>query len=229
MALVAVAFGVHSSLDWTWFVPAVAITGLFCAGWVAGRGAIGGGDSSARVPTLEAVRPAVPRGPSLYGRLGIALGILAAAVLGAIAVTQPWRAQEKGYEALRLVANGDYAQAREAAERARDLNPLSVEPYFDLAAVADASGHRRTAVRSLERAVQVEPASADAWRRLGEYYLAELSQPERALPILRGALFLDPLSAETRGQLVAALRASAIQQAEALMESRRGGRRSPPP
>ena len=38
LALVAVVFGVHSALDWTWFVPAVAVTGLFAAGWVAGRG-----------------------------------------------------------------------------------------------------------------------------------------------------------------------------------------------
>jgi hypothetical protein len=39
LALVAVAvvFGVHSTVDWTWFVPANAVCGLLAAGWVIGR------------------------------------------------------------------------------------------------------------------------------------------------------------------------------------------------
>src|SRR2546430_11293565 len=49
--------------SWTWFVPAVAITGLFCAGWVAGRGpAIELSPSSSPVPRLEMVRPSFGRG-----------------------------------------------------------------------------------------------------------------------------------------------------------------------
>ena len=31
-------FGVHSFVDWTWYVPGVACAALLCAGWVAGRG-----------------------------------------------------------------------------------------------------------------------------------------------------------------------------------------------
>jgi cytochrome c-type biogenesis protein CcmH/NrfG len=34
---VALVFGVHSAVDWTWFVPANAVTGLLAAGWVAAR------------------------------------------------------------------------------------------------------------------------------------------------------------------------------------------------
>ena len=36
MASVVVVFGVHSLIDWTWFVPANACVALLCAGWVAG-------------------------------------------------------------------------------------------------------------------------------------------------------------------------------------------------
>jgi tetratricopeptide (TPR) repeat protein len=210
LALVAVVFGVHSALDWTWFVPAVAMTGLFCAGWVAGRGAIGVGDSLARVQPLEAVNPALPRRPRLYGRLALAVPVLALAVASSLAVSAPWRSREKGDRSLELVAGGDYAGARADAGRAKDLDPLSPEPYFDLAAVEDAEGNKRAALLMLERAVQVEPANAEAWTRLGDYLLNSLSNPRQAIPVLRGALYLDPLSDTARGAFIVALRAEAL-------------------
>ena len=40
VAVVAV-FGVHSTIDWTWFVPGNAAVALLAAGWVAGRGPLG--------------------------------------------------------------------------------------------------------------------------------------------------------------------------------------------
>ena len=38
MVAVVVVFVVHSAIDWTWFVPADAVSRCCCAGWVAGRG-----------------------------------------------------------------------------------------------------------------------------------------------------------------------------------------------
>ena len=38
MCAVVVVFGVHSLIDWTWFVPGNVVPALLCAGWVAGRG-----------------------------------------------------------------------------------------------------------------------------------------------------------------------------------------------
>src|SRR5258707_13950988 len=38
MLTVVVVFGVHSFVDWTWFVPGDALVALLCAGWLAGRG-----------------------------------------------------------------------------------------------------------------------------------------------------------------------------------------------
>ncbi|MGN6189386.1 MAG: O-antigen ligase family protein, partial [Conexibacter sp.] len=52
LATTAVAFGVHSTVDWTWFVPGTAVTGLLCAAWVAGRGPL----------EQRAAAPALPRG-----------------------------------------------------------------------------------------------------------------------------------------------------------------------
>jgi cytochrome c-type biogenesis protein CcmH/NrfG len=215
LALVALAFGVHSTLDWTWFVPAVAICGLFCAGWVAGRGPVEATTSSARGDGREAGTPRLPARPLLYRRLALVVPLVALGALAAFAIAQPWRAQEQGDDALRLVAGGDYAAARDAAERAHDINPLSIEPYFELAAIEDARGNERGAISALERAVQVEPSNPDAWRRLGDYLLLSLSEPKRALPVLRGALFLDPLSPGARSSFVIALRATSIERAAA--------------
>jgi hypothetical protein len=38
MLSVVVVFGIHSLVDWTWYVPGDACVALLCAGWLAGRG-----------------------------------------------------------------------------------------------------------------------------------------------------------------------------------------------
>jgi Flp pilus assembly protein TadD len=239
LAAMIVVFGVHSALDWTWFVPAVAMTTLFCAGWIAGRGplAVAGervssGGAEVGVPPLEAVRPTVPRGAELKRRAPAAVALLAVAAVSAIAIAQPWRAEQKGEDALRLAGAGDIAGARQAAEKAKDLNPLSVEPYFELATVEEAAGRESVATTLLERAVQLQPASPEAWQRLGDHYLSTLGDPDRALPSLRAALYLDPVSATGRASFVAALRASQLLRADAARRAstkkkKRAARKSP--
>jgi tetratricopeptide (TPR) repeat protein len=220
LALVAIVFGVHSALDWTWFVPAVAMTALFCAGWVAGRGPVSAtapgaaAGSPAGAPPLEAVHPSAPSRHDVKRRAPVAAALIAVAAVGALAISQPWRAEQKGDDALSLANAGNYEAAREAGEKAKDLNPLSVQPYFELAVVEDAAGNEQSATSLLEHAVRLQPASAEAWQRLGDYYLFSLDQPDRALPFLRGALFLDPISTATRSSFVAALRASELARAE---------------
>lgn len=78
LALTAVAFGVHSAVDWTWFIPGVAVTGLICAGWVAGRGPLGDPPPPGRLPRPLTASPAAsrscsrssPPGSSAPGRSG---------------------------------------------------------------------------------------------------------------------------------------------------------------
>jgi O-antigen ligase/Flp pilus assembly protein TadD len=38
MLCLVATFGVHSFVDWTWYVPGLACVALLCAGWLAGRG-----------------------------------------------------------------------------------------------------------------------------------------------------------------------------------------------
>ena len=51
MLCLVVVFGVHSLIDWTWYVPGVACVALMCAGWLAGRGPL-----AAIPPLLSAPR-----------------------------------------------------------------------------------------------------------------------------------------------------------------------------
>jgi len=237
LALVAVVFGVHSFLDWTWFVPAVAVTGLFCAGWVAGRGPLAAGGaprSPAAAPPLVSVRPVLPRGRALQVALAGAAAVIVFAVLASVAVSEPWRSEKKGDDAIALAAQGNFAGARSAARSAESLDPLSVDPYFDRAAVEDAAGDKATASKALERAVQVQPASPEAWQRLGEYYLNDLQEPAQAIPVLRAAIYLDPFNQQSRNDYVVAIRALQVQsltvqrrKARASSKRRKSGK--PPP
>ncbi|MDQ6811459.1 MAG: O-antigen ligase family protein, partial [Actinomycetota bacterium] len=132
LALVAVVFGVHSGLDWTWFVPAVAVTSLFLAGWVAGRGPLfAGAESSAGSPVapLSRVRPGLPSGRPLRIALLPAVAVIAFAVLTSVAVSEPWRSQQKGNDSIALASKGNFDAARAAATSAKNLNPLSADPY----------------------------------------------------------------------------------------------------
>jgi tetratricopeptide (TPR) repeat protein len=228
LVAVVIVFGVHSTLDWTWFVPAVAMTALFSAGWIAGRGPLGAVDvadaAAAAPPSGTPPSTAAPKRRQLQGRALAAGLVLTVALLSALAMAQPWRAQQQGEDALSFAQAGDFAGARAAAEKAKDLNPLSADPYFESAAVEDAAGNDSAAVAELERAVQVEPANPEAWRRLGDYYLAPLSKPDDALPVLRGALFLDPMSEEARSSYLAALRAQQVLRADNALIARRARR-----
>ncbi|HEY2283339.1 MAG TPA: O-antigen ligase family protein [Solirubrobacteraceae bacterium] len=52
MLCLVVVFGVHSLVDWTWYVPGDAFAALLCAGWLAGRGPLGAYRDDA-APTRE--------------------------------------------------------------------------------------------------------------------------------------------------------------------------------
>jgi O-Antigen ligase len=225
IALVAVVFGVHSAIDWTWFVPAVAVTGLFCAGWVAGRGPLNLTEPAAAAASPPPRRLQLPRGRALYGRVGAAAAVIALAALTSVAVAQPWRADSQGDEALTLLSQGKFDPARAAAERSRDINPLSIEPYFEQSAIEDAAGNEQAAARALEDAVRLEAASPEAWRKLGEYYNGSLNQPARAVPVLRAAVYLDPADALSRSAYLLALRAAQLEREEALAAQRAQAKR----
>jgi hypothetical protein len=211
LAVVVLVFGVHSLVDWTWFVPATAAVAVLCASWVAGRG-------PRRPRVLGVTGPAAP-GPARTTRLALlrrrpppqravgALLVLVLAVAAAWSAFQPVRAVNAGDAAFDRLELGQVDAAASIARIATDRNPLSVDPLFELSAIEQGRGNLEEAERALERAVALQPASAEAWRRLGRLRLSVLNQPEEALRAFRAAYYLDPRDPGTVSDVLEASRA----------------------
>ena len=195
LASVVLVFVLHQLIDWTWYAPAPAVLFLLAAGWVIARPPL-------RERVGEVAEPASPwplksrlltwRPHPL--RLSLASFILLFAVLAAWTVVQPLRAVHAGDAAVARLQIGQLDAAREIAFIGTQRNPLSVEPLWELAAIEAASGRRDPALDALARAVELQPANPEAWRRLGRYQLTVLAQPQEALKAFRAAYYLDPQS-----------------------------------
>ena len=212
MAAAVVVFAVHSAIDWTWFVPGNVVPALLLAGWVAGRGPLRARLAVEAPVTEVVVEPVAPRAgwrrytPEPVRGLLAALAIVTA-LLAAWAAYQPQRSVNAGDEALALLDRGRYEQAVEMARTAVDRNPLSPEPQFELAAIQQARGQTPEAKAALIRATEVQPASAEAWRRLGQFRLDALSEPRGALKDFQVAYYLDPTNPRSWSDLIVATRA----------------------
>ena len=194
LGAIVLVFAVHSFVDWTWFVPGNALVALLAAGWLAGRGP-GRPDPLLGRPLLRD-----------RGR------VLAAAVVALLAlatvwsVWQPLRAQERGADALDAAAERRFDEASELAAQARDINPLSIEPLLELAAIEHAAGRRDQAEDALQEAVRLQPANSLPWLRLAEYQLYVLRRPEPAKESIQAAIYLNPLNFEITQRYLDVLR-----------------------
>jgi hypothetical protein len=219
MVCLVATFGVHSFVDWTWYVPGVACAALLCAGWLAGRGPLATG---ARAPTpAEADAPAGSLDPRPHAhtaawpwpalrawpsprevgpvRGGLAAGVIVLALLTAWAQWQPQRSADAAGEALALVGRNPTA-ALAAAHAAVDRDPLSAEALLTLAAVQEGAGRPAAAAATYERAVHLQPSNFKTWQALGEYNL-RVGRPQAALSALRAAVYLNPQAVAPRAEI----------------------------
>jgi Tetratricopeptide repeat/O-Antigen ligase len=185
LAAIAIAFGVHSTVDWTWFVPGVAVTGLVCAAWVAARGPL------ADPPG----RAALPRGRAGWsaarGRIALAAMVVVTGLVAAWTIWQPQRAASADDAALAALDAGRLPQAESRARDALRIDPLSLDARFTLAAIQQRQGRRAVARATLQKAVRQQPANPESWLRLGQLELDQ-GDARAALAVLRAAVYLDP-------------------------------------
>jgi hypothetical protein len=243
-ALVAVAlvFGVHSAIDWTWFVPATALCGLIAAAWVVARPPLRTRMEAAALaaalppaararhrdaaplwappepepPVADVAGPgALPVAEADWRRRAFpwpamagAIVVLALAFTAAWAAFQPVRSVHAGDAAIERLQQGGLEAAVDIAHIAHDRNPLSPEPLWELAYIEEQRGRLANAEDALEEAVRIQPASAEAWRRLGRFQLSTLNQPGDALASFRAAYFLDPQHPESKTGFLEASRAN---------------------
>jgi O-antigen ligase len=195
MLCVVVAFGVHSLVDWTWYVPGDACVALLCAGWLAGRGPLANKEPLASAENTADAHTTERRRGAWWQTLGTARGLTAAAVmLGALlaawAQWQPLRSADASNSALVLLPRNPLA-ARTQAQLAVERDPLSAQALFTLATIEQRGGEGVQARATLQRAVRLQPSNPQTWVALGEYDL-QAGDPSNALNELRAAIYLNP-------------------------------------
>jgi hypothetical protein len=194
---VVVTFGVSSLIDWTWFIPGVAVPALVCAGWLAGRGPLAAPapahQASAQEPRAEHARKQ-RLGP---GRAAAALGVFAAALIAGWFVWQPLHSSDQVSAAIDAMTRGNPSSALAAAQSAANSDPVSVDPLWELAAIYSALGNPASSRTEYVKATQVQPSNALTWQQLGSFDL-EAHHVRLALAELHTALKLDRTSPLTQ-------------------------------
>ncbi|HWH43606.1 MAG TPA: O-antigen ligase family protein [Thermoleophilaceae bacterium] len=181
------AWGVHMWVDWDWDIPAVTLPLLVFLGVMAGRPPGGG--------WMEPLRPAPPVvGAPRSGRaFALAAGTLVLCVV-ALSAALPSLARDRTSAALAEASDGTpegLAAGARDAEIARQLDPLSVEPLFAAAGIAEARGDLDRAADLLREAAERQPANEQVWIRIAAFELQRDDLP-RALEAGRQVLRLDP-------------------------------------
>jgi len=193
-----VVFGLHSLIDWTWYVPGDACLALACAGWLAGRGPLRAGDAAltdGEAPVAQPAGAPLP-GPETLGE-GAPPGTEAADAPAGDggARTRRWGVRsprELGYArcavALCTLAAGLLAawtqwQPQSSASSSQQ-------------ALALISSHPGEALQAAHTAVERDPLSAQALFALAEVERA-LGEDASARAALRAAVRLQPSNPET--------------------------------
>jgi len=183
---VVVTFGLHSLIDWTWFIPGTTVPALACAGWLAGRGPL-----SARVGCLERPRR-LSRSP------GAVMALISTVVVTLVAIwviVQPLRSSDAAAAAETAAYQGNGGVALSDARSAAAEDPVSVDPLFLLAVIYDHLGNRASARGELVQATSRQPANAATWQELGcfdySHHDPQMTQDFRRL------LELQPADAQT--------------------------------
>jgi len=209
---IVAAFAVHSAVDWTWFVPANAGVALLCGGWIVGRGPLRARLEGRAAAAPRASWPHASRLARLSERvtplraLGVGL-VLVIALAAAWTAYQPVRAVHAGDAAFDRLERGQPEAATSIAGIATKRNPLSVDPLFELATIEQARGRTTEAAAALERAVDLQPANAETWRRLGRLRISVLNDPKGALSAFQAAYYLDPQAPASTSDVLEASRA----------------------
>ncbi|MDJ0749551.1 MAG: winged helix-turn-helix domain-containing protein [Woeseiaceae bacterium] len=135
--------------------------------------------------------------PSLLRRVALAALVSVCLNIGGTQVLQESLSyQGHTRAAFEKLESGAYAAAQQHASRALLLNPEAADAYVVQGDLALQHRWAWSAAKSnYERAIEIDPGSAMAYRGLAVYYVLRFDS-DRALQHLNRALLLDPLSPE---------------------------------
>jgi hypothetical protein len=181
MLAVVLTFGIHSTIDWTWFFPGVAVPALFCAGWLAARGPLSEPVGHLSAPKRLTAAPAAA---------GAVIAIAAIAIGAAWVIWQPLRSSNADASAVTALLQGDTRTALADAQTAVSTDPVSADALWELSEVHIATGDLGAARTDLVHATSHQPDNPETWERLGEFDV-RYDRPGSALTELATAARLD--------------------------------------
>lgn len=123
-------------------------------------------------------------------------------VLAWVGLADAWRLLSD-YSAQKVDAV--FAVRQSAVDRALELDPSSGEAWLSLASLRADQRAMEEAERYYLRSLELSPGYAQAHHWYGHFLITRVGRPEEALPYLRKAVALDPLSPATNGTLAMAL------------------------
>jgi hypothetical protein len=179
---IVVTFGVHSAIDWTWFIPGDAVVAMACAGWLAGRGPLN------RAIAPQAPRRTLRRSP---GAVALVTSVAAATLVALWAIAEPLRSTNSYLAASAAAIRGDSGAALTDARSAAKEDPVAVDPLFLLSRLYSILGDPAAARAQLIEATSRQPANPRTWGNLGCYDLTR-HRTTIAAKELRRALVLEP-------------------------------------
>jgi hypothetical protein len=169
LVAVPVAYGLHALVDYNWDFLATTAPTMVALGTLVAAG-----------------RPVGKRQRPLLGAGAV---LLAVAVL--VSFSFPRLSERYVTDSTVALDDQDYGSAHDLAERARRLDPLSVDPIYALAHVAERRGDRGAALRRYVQAVELQPENPDTWYTLGSYEFEVLGNMCAAYRFLNNAYTLD--------------------------------------
>jgi hypothetical protein len=173
VALVAApaAYLLHAFVDYSWDFLAVTAPTFLALGVLAAAG---------RAPR------AVARAPWL------AVGAALAALVVLVSFSMPRIADRAVRASTRALDDGDFERARDRAQWARFLNPLSVEPLWALARLEERRGVLRKAEGRYVQAAELQPDNPETWYALGLFEFEARRRMCAAYTFLNESYTLDP-------------------------------------
>lgn len=165
------AYLLHAVVDYSWDFLAVTAPTLLALGVLAAAG---------RVPR------GVARAPWL------AAGAAVAALVVLVSFSMPRLADRAVRESTRALDDGDFGRARDRAQWARLLNPLSVEPLWALARLEERRGILRRAEGRYVQATELQPDNPETWYALGLFEFEARQRMCAAYTFLNESWTRDP-------------------------------------
>ncbi len=161
----------HALVDYNWDFLAVTAPTMVALGALACAG---------RVPSPPRKRP----------MLGVGMVLLVAVVL--VSFSFPRLADRAERRSTKALAEGDLGRALDEARWAHFFNPVSADPLFARARVAELEGVDLRAERYYIRAVELQPDNPLTWYTLGIFEFDVRKNLCAAYRFLNNAYTLDP-------------------------------------